>query len=175
MFSALRPSTSSLAPVRRSLRSKSEYAYRAVSRDDLTSKSSASPATTAPEESMMPWNGWVSSFLRDKLGEDRYQSLRKLLLYRPDDYTGFEQMPRPNSQLPLSKEDPRLNHKFRQPSPGSQVRDCPFDSHCGEFTSPHPKRLPLAWHPAPSVSRSTHGCFLWKRGRRPLQCHLLQT
>lgn len=98
----------------------SEYAYRAVSREDLASKSTPTPAKEAPEETMMPWNGWFSSFLSDKLGEERFQSLRKLLLYRPDDYTGFEQMPRPHHKLGISEEDPNLTHKFRQPSPGSQ-------------------------------------------------------
>ncbi|KAL7474796.1 hypothetical protein ACHAW6_000748 [Cyclotella cf. meneghiniana] len=108
------------APKQGSTRSGGEYAYRAVSRDDLASKSTPTPAISAPEETMMPWNGWFSSFLQDKLGEARYQSLRKLLLYRPDHYSDFEQMPRPNSKLPISDSDPNLVHKFRQPSPGSQ-------------------------------------------------------
>lgn len=96
--------------------------YRAVSRSDLTSGSPppVSPSASSPEETMMPWNGWFSSFLQDKLGEDRYQSLRKLVLYRPDSYTNFEQMPRPNHKLPISDADPNLTHQFRQPSPGSQ-------------------------------------------------------
>ena len=109
-----------LAPPKQPSQAASEYAYRAVSRDDLKSPSAPKPATTAPEETMMPWNGWFSSFLQDKLGDERYRSLRKLLLYRPDDYTGFEQMPRPNTRLGISEADPDLTHKFRQPSPGSQ-------------------------------------------------------
>ena len=93
---------------------------KAVSRADLDSPAAKPTATSAPEESMMPWNGWFSSFLKDKFGDEKYESLRKLVLYRPDDYTGFEQMPRPNTKLSISEKDPNLMHKFRQPSPGSQ-------------------------------------------------------
>ncbi|EJK66067.1 hypothetical protein THAOC_13032 [Thalassiosira oceanica] len=93
-----------------------EYAFRAVGRGE-----SAKPtATAAPEETMMPWNGWFSSFLKDKLGDEKYEKLRETILYRPNDYTGFEQMPRPNTKLHISDEDPTLTHQFRQPSPGSQ-------------------------------------------------------
>eukprot|EP00956_Cyclotella_meneghiniana_P027155 scaffold60399_cov70-Cyclotella_meneghiniana.AAC.1 len=98
-------------------------AYRAVSRTDLTSSGGSppvAPSATSPEETMMPWNGWFSSFLQSKLGEERYQSLRKLVLYRPDSYTNFEQMPRPVHKLPISESDPNMTHQFRQPSPGSQ-------------------------------------------------------
>jgi hypothetical protein len=111
----IRSSLLRLAPPR-------DYA-RAVSRHDLSSSSPNStpaPAKSAPESSMMPWNGWFSSFLASKLGPERYDSLRRLILYRPDDNTGMEQMPRPNTKLSLSDQDPELVHKFRQPSPGSQ-------------------------------------------------------
>mmetsp|Transcript_41574 Transcript_41574/g.71176 ORF Transcript_41574/g.71176 Transcript_41574/m.71176 type:complete len:274 (-) Transcript_41574:210-1031(-) len=98
-----------------------EIAAKAVSRADVAS--GAAPKTTpsaAPDESMMPWNGWFSSFLKDKLGTEKYDKLRRTVLYRPDDYTGFEQLPRPATKLGISEEDPNLTHQFRHPSPGSQ-------------------------------------------------------
>ncbi len=94
-----------------------DHAYKAVSRAELPK---APSATAAPEETMMPWNGWFSSFLQDKLGDERYQKLRQLVLYRPDNYTGFEQGPRPSTKLSISEQDPNLMHRFRHPSPGSQ-------------------------------------------------------
>lgn len=99
-----------------------DIAAKAVSREDAVGRTPASKptATSAPEETMMPWNGWFSSFLKDKLGDQKFEKLRHYLLFRPDDYTGFEQMPRPNTKLGISAEDPDLVHKFRQPSPGSQ-------------------------------------------------------
>ncbi|KAL7460862.1 hypothetical protein ACHAXS_003307 [Conticribra weissflogii] len=98
-----------------------DISARAVSRADLSNPSLAKPtATSAPEETMMPWNGWFSSFLKDKLGNQNYEKLRKLVLYRPDDNLGMEQLPRPNTTLKISEENPDLEIKFRQPSPGSQ-------------------------------------------------------
>ena len=54
------------------------------------------------------------------MGPEKYESLRQLVLYKPDHYSDFEQMPRPNMKVGLSDKDPTLTHKFRQPSPGSQ-------------------------------------------------------
>jgi len=69
---------------------------------------------------MMPWNGWFSSFLKDKLGPEKYEKLRRVVLYKPDDIHSFEQMPRPNTKLGISEKDRNLTHQFRYPSPGSQ-------------------------------------------------------
>lgn len=94
---------------------------KAVSRAELGTPASKPTATSAPDdETMMPWNGWFSSFLKDKLGDDKYEKLRQLVLYKPDHYSDFEQMPRPNTKLGISDKDPELMHKFRHPSPGSQ-------------------------------------------------------
>ena len=95
-------------------------AAKAVGRADLGTPAAKPSATSAPETTMMPWDGWFSSFLKDKLGDDKYDRLRRLVLYRPDDYTNFEQQPRPNTKLGISERDPTLTHQFRHPSPGSQ-------------------------------------------------------
>eukprot|EP00571_Detonula_confervacea_P015542 CAMPEP_0172309632 /NCGR_PEP_ID=MMETSP1058-20130122/10284_1 /TAXON_ID=83371 /ORGANISM="Detonula confervacea, Strain CCMP 353" /LENGTH=271 /DNA_ID=CAMNT_0013022291 /DNA_START=70 /DNA_END=885 /DNA_ORIENTATION=+ len=95
-------------------------AAKAVSRAEVGTPASIPTATTGTEETMMPWNGWFSSFLKDKLGDEKYGKLRKLVLYKPDDYNDFEQMPRPNTKLGISAKDPKLMMQFRYPSPGSQ-------------------------------------------------------
>lgn len=100
-----------------------ETSFRAVGRGDLGTPAAKPTATSAPEDpdqTMMPWNGWFSSFLKDKMGAERYDKLRRLVLYQPDNYTNFEQMPRPNMKLHISDKDPNLTHQFRKPSPGSQ-------------------------------------------------------
>jgi len=54
------------------------------------------------------------------MGPEKYDKLRRLVLYQPDSYTDFEQMSRPANKLGISDKDPNLTHQFRQPSPGSQ-------------------------------------------------------
>lgn len=98
-----------------------DYAFRAVSRADVGTPAAKPTATSAPEdETMMPWNGWFSSFLKDKMGAEKYETLRSYVLYKPDHYSDFEQLPRPNTKLHISEEDPTLTHQFRHPAPGSQ-------------------------------------------------------
>lgn len=107
-----------------------EFAYRAVGREDLGTPAAIPKANVGTEESMMPWNGWFSSFLKDKLGDDRYTKLRNTVLYRPGnstsgpdnkgvlgDYLSMEQLPRPNTKLEVA---PGVYKQFRYPSPGSQ-------------------------------------------------------
>lgn len=96
-------------------------AAKAVSRADLGTPAAKPTHTAAPDDvTMTPWDGWFSSFLKDKLGDEKYDKLRRLVLYKPDSYTNFEQMPRPNTKLGISEKDPNLTMKFRHPSPGSQ-------------------------------------------------------
>jgi len=97
-----------------------DIAAKAVSRADLGTPAAIPTATSAPEETMMPWNGWFSSFLKDKLGDEKYETLRGYVLYKPSDNTDMEQMPRPFTKLGISEKDPNLMHQFRYPSPGSQ-------------------------------------------------------
>jgi len=93
---------------------------KAVSRADVGTPAAQPTASAGTEESMMPWDGWFSSFLKDKMGSDRYESLRNLVLYKPSDIHDMEQSPRPNTRVPISEEDPTLTRQFRYPSPGPQ-------------------------------------------------------
>jgi hypothetical protein len=78
------------------------------------------PLTESTTETMMPWDGWFSSFLKTRIGEGRYDKLRQLVLYRPDDIHSLEQMPKPTTKVPISK-DGKETAMFRYPSPGSQA------------------------------------------------------
>lgn len=78
------------------------------------------PNATSTTETMMPWNGWFSSFLKDRLGAERYDKLKGLVLYRPDDIHSLHQIPNPSTKVPISKDDPTQTAMFRYPSPGSQ-------------------------------------------------------
>mmetsp|Transcript_13843 Transcript_13843/g.21097 ORF Transcript_13843/g.21097 Transcript_13843/m.21097 type:complete len:261 (+) Transcript_13843:54-836(+) len=81
---------------------------------------SIEPAKESTKESMMPWRGWVSRMVRSNLGEERYQALRKLVFYRPDDIHDMHQIPNPSTKVPISATDPTLYRQFRNPSPGSE-------------------------------------------------------
>uniref|UniRef100_A0A7S2HZB5 Uncharacterized protein n=1 Tax=Helicotheca tamesis TaxID=374047 RepID=A0A7S2HZB5_9STRA len=87
----------------------------------LKGKTVGPASSAADDQSSMPWEGWFSSFLRSKLGTERYDSLRNTVLYRPDDPMDLEQIPRPNTAFKHSKEDPDATITFRSPSPGSQT------------------------------------------------------
>lgn len=90
-------------------------AARAVSAKEAPSVTPAKESTT---ETMMPWEGWFSSFLKDKLGDEKYDKLRRAVLYAPDDINDLHQIPRPNLKIPLT-EDGKETAQFRYPSPGS--------------------------------------------------------
>jgi len=68
----------------------------------------------------MPWEGWLSSFVADKIGSERFNKIRSLIVYRPTDIHNLEQVPRPNTKVPLT-DDGTQSAMFRYPSPGSQV------------------------------------------------------
>jgi hypothetical protein len=74
---------------------------------------------TKPSGSMMPWDGWFSRFLKEKLGPERFENLRSKVLWKKDDLWGLEQHPRPDTEHPISKDDPTMTSRFRHPSPGS--------------------------------------------------------
>lgn len=79
---------------------------------------SIAPSAKSSTESSMPWEGWFSSFLKDKMGEERFDKLRRMVVYQPDDPHNLHQTPNPMTKINLSeKGDPAM---FRYPSPGSQ-------------------------------------------------------
>eukprot|EP00566_Odontella_aurita_P017842 CAMPEP_0113566318 /NCGR_PEP_ID=MMETSP0015_2-20120614/22658_1 /TAXON_ID=2838 /ORGANISM="Odontella" /LENGTH=260 /DNA_ID=CAMNT_0000468597 /DNA_START=67 /DNA_END=849 /DNA_ORIENTATION=+ /assembly_acc=CAM_ASM_000160 len=90
-------------------------AARAVSAKEAPS---ATPAKESTTETMMPWDGWFSSFLKDKLGDERYDKLRRSVLYAPDDIHSLSQMSNPAVKIPIT-EDGKKTAQFRYPSPGS--------------------------------------------------------
>jgi len=70
--------------------------------------------------SMIPWEGWFSRFMKEKLGQERYDSLRSKVVWKADEPWDQEQHPRPDTKIPISKLDPTKTAMFRYPSPGSQ-------------------------------------------------------
>jgi len=91
-------------------------ASRAVSAAEA---SSIAPADKSSTETSMPWDGWFSNFVKDKVGDDRFQKLRSLIVYRPDDIRNLDQVPPPDLKIPISK-DGKTVAMFRHPAPGSQ-------------------------------------------------------
>ena len=93
-------------------------ASRAVTRAEASTI--APSATSTSTETSMPWEGWFSSFVADKIGQSRFEKIRSMIVYRPDDIHSLEQVPRPNTQVPLT-DDGSERAMFRYPSPGSQT------------------------------------------------------
>jgi|EP00979_Chaetoceros_neogracilis_P004948 hypothetical protein len=77
------------------------------------------PSAVSSTESQMPWDGWISSFLSSKLGKEKWDKLRSFVVFRTDDLNMGEQIPKPETEIPINK-DGSLKAKFRYPSPGSQ-------------------------------------------------------
>mmetsp|Transcript_22724 Transcript_22724/g.32564 ORF Transcript_22724/g.32564 Transcript_22724/m.32564 type:complete len:305 (+) Transcript_22724:72-986(+) len=69
--------------------------------------------------SMMPWEGWFSSLLKSKLGNERYDKLRKLVLWTTEDIHNLHGAPNPTTRIPISK-DGKLTAQYRYPSPGNR-------------------------------------------------------
>lgn len=72
------------------------------------------------DSTMTPWKGWFQRWVKDNLGEDRYQKIRSTLLFMPDDIYDLQQSPKPDQEIHISRTDPSITAKFRYPSPGSQ-------------------------------------------------------
>lgn len=77
------------------------------------------PAKESTTETLMPWKGWVGRMIKERLGEERYQALRKLVYYLPDETHDLNQIPNPSTKVYYSEKDPSLYRQFRNPSPGS--------------------------------------------------------
>lgn len=70
-------------------------------------------------ETMMPWNGWFSSFLQSKLGDKKYQKLREFVLWDSTDRHDLHGIPNPSTKVPINKEGTQFA-QFRYPSPGNR-------------------------------------------------------
>jgi len=68
-------------------------------------------------ESMMPWNGWFTRFLKEKMGDKRYMALSDWAQFRPDDPHGLVGVPE-NARTTTVGVD-RIKG-YRYPAPGSQ-------------------------------------------------------
>lgn len=77
------------------------------------------PNITSHTKTSMPWKGWFSSFLLDKLGSSRFESLRRLLLFKYDDTNYLEQVSPPSRKVVISK-DKKVTAQYRTPAPGSR-------------------------------------------------------
>ena len=81
------------------------------------------PSTTgdfAPNdgnETMMPWNGWFSDALKKGLGDEKYEKLRRTVLFKPDDIHNFEGVPQ-SARLTMPGVE-RIKGP-RYPAPGSR-------------------------------------------------------
>jgi len=84
------------------------YPFRAVNRG---AEKDAIPNKTSTTETMTPWKGWWSTFIKQKF---------PALLWKPDDHYDLNQIPNPSTTVPISRDDPTKVATFRNPSPGSQ-------------------------------------------------------
>jgi hypothetical protein len=81
--------------------------------------SSIAPSAVSSTESQMPWEGWVSSFVSSKIGQERWDSFRSMFIFRPHHVHQGNQIPFPSTEVPINK-DGSQKASFRYPSPGSQ-------------------------------------------------------
>jgi len=95
-------------------------ASRAVSATEAHTITPSPTSSNNPIDTSMPWNGWFSSLLASTMGPSNFEKLRQAVVFRHDDIHNLEQIPKPNTQVPLT-EDGKLKAMFRYPSPGSQV------------------------------------------------------
>ncbi|GFH52175.1 hypothetical protein CTEN210_08651 [Chaetoceros tenuissimus] len=108
------------APVKKAAEAVAKKTIPAASRAVSAAEApSIAPSATSSMESQMPWEGWFSSFLSSKLGKDKFDKLRSLVVFKTDHVLSGEQMPRPSTEVPISK-DGSIKAQFRYPSPGSQ-------------------------------------------------------
>lgn len=89
---------------------------RAVSAKEAPS---IAPAKESSKTTMTPWRGWLTRVLSDQFGAERVEAWRRLIVYKPDDIHDFNQIPKPSTKVPITK-DGSQTAMFRYPSPGSQ-------------------------------------------------------
>lgn len=89
---------------------------RAISKEEAAN---VIPNKESLTTSQMPWKGWVDRFMKDKLSEDSYKSIKNFVHFMPDGkYDVMQQMPSPSVKIPISQDGQEAS--FRQVSPGSQ-------------------------------------------------------
>ena len=54
------------------------------------------------DETTMPWEGWFSSFVKDKMGAEKFEEIRRKVVYMPDDPHSLEQAPKPETKIHLT-------------------------------------------------------------------------
>jgi hypothetical protein len=92
-------------------------AERAVTKEEAPT---IQPAAQSTETTMMPWVGWFQRWAKSVVGVDRFESVRRVAEFMPDDIYGLQQNPKPSQKIPISKTDPTITAMYRYPSPGSQ-------------------------------------------------------
>ena len=91
--------------------------YRTAIRRAASSKPPSQTGPVSTTETMMPWNGWFSNFLKAKLGSERYEQLTDYLFFTKDDIHDLHGIPNPSTKVDIGDGQKAM---FRYPSPGSQ-------------------------------------------------------
>lgn len=89
---------------------------RAVSKEEAPF---IKPAKATGTESFMPWRGWVARLLKDKMGPEKFESMKGVFYYWPEDPNNLHQQPYPDAKTTYSK-DGTQSVSYRELSPGSQ-------------------------------------------------------
>lgn len=96
---------------------------RAVSKEEAPF---IKPPKETGTESFMPWRGWVERLMKDKLGAERYDSIKGVFHFWPEDPNKLYQQQYPNHKTTYGKGGESIS--FREVSPGSQPAvDIPRD------------------------------------------------
>lgn len=75
------------------------------------------PNAQSQTTTSQPWNGWFTTFLADKLGAERFEKLRRLIVFQPDDPNDLIQVFPPSRKFAINDNE---TAQYRTPSPGSQ-------------------------------------------------------
>lgn len=121
------------------------------------------PARESTKVSLMPWRGWFQRWLKETIGEKRFQQFRETFFFMPDDiYSELGQIQQ-SVKVPISATDPTITRMYRYPAPGSEgppklpqweEDEDPFDSGfykkdtvrrylTAEYGNPHVERMKL--------------------------------
>jgi len=116
------------------------------------------PARESVKTSMMPWQGWVDRFLKDKLNDNQYNMLKETFYFTPDDPDKMQQVLPPSAKTKYSSSGQEI--AYREVSPGSQepvdvplhdLNDDPYDS--GYFKRDTRRRYIDPEFPNPEVEK----------------------